>query len=147
MWVNSFQFTRIKAIINFGKTYLSYTQNGESCQVRVSKSLSVVVQIQPIITWFKIVIFCDLSFYSTATSRYGHSHVICPYCNLTTSEWSEKTKGGTKMILQLLCHLARLHQSNLKHDPKGFVMSPQLQREPNLLHLLIGLINKVWELL
>ena len=130
-------------------TYLNYTDNNKSYKVRVSEKLSKHTSYQTVIHNFKIVVCGDLSFYATVTGRDGHLHVRCPYCDLTTNEWTDYPDTGNIMTLAKLRELAVLKQSNPKYDSKGVVMLPQLDVEPSMyivpiLHLLIGLINKVW---
>ena len=53
------------------------------------------------------------------------------------------------MSLSLLHHYAEINENNPKSDSKGVVMPPLLMIEPSMyvvpiLHLLIGLVNKVW---
>ena len=53
------------------------------------------------------------------------------------------------MTLSLLQQYASINASNPKADTKGVIMNPQLLIEPKyyvvpILHLLIGLVNKVW---
>ena len=53
------------------------------------------------------------------------------------------------MTIDTLNTIAALHQSNPKSATKGVVMPPQLKIEPSmyitpLLHLMIGLEDKVW---
>ena len=133
-------------------TYLSYVQNNETMKIDLCHPPTNDIELKTVISHFKVVISGDLSFYSTATGRDGHSHVRCTYCDLTSAQWNDSSNfntTGTPMTLELLHHPANLHHSNPKADSKGVVMSPQLQVEPAmyivpLLHLLIGLVNKLW---
>ena len=133
---------------NYG-TYLCYTHNSKSYRIKLSKTSSINVRYQIIIPRFKVVISGDLSFYTTATGRDGHSHARCPYCDLSANKWSENTCIPTPMTLERLNELTSIHASNPKFNSTGVIIHPQLNMEPSMyiipiLHLLIGLFNKVW---
>ena len=131
-------------------TFLTYDHLNETKKLKLTTE---VFQIPPLI-WtvipqFRIVISGDLSFFATATGRDGRSHCRCPYCDLSQSEWKKRNTKGKTMTLDYISHLADIHKSNSKTDTKGVIMPPQLNVQPSmyivpLLHLMIGLVNKVW---
>lgn len=130
-------------------TYLKTVLQNKTVQIKIHQKPSDYTEIFTVIPQFKVVIAGDLSFYATATGRDGHSHVRCTYCDLTIASWTNKTVPGTTMTLPMLQDYAKLHQANPKSDTKGVIMPPQLLVEPKfyivpILHLLIGLVNKVW---
>ena len=105
--------------------------------------------VQTIFPSLKLVIAGDLSFFVTSTGRDGHSHCRCPYCDLSMAEWKDHSNIATPMTLELLTQSATAHHNSPKFDTKVIVMPPLLNIELSmyivpLLHLMIGLVNKVW---
>ena len=111
------------------------------------------VQVWTVIQSFKVVVAGDLSFFATSTGRDGHSHVRCVYCDSSSQSWNDNTSPApNKMTLSKLQQLAKLRSMSKcpkKIDSKGVVMYPLFNVEPEyyivpLLHLLIGVVNKLW---
>ena len=111
------------------------------------------VQVWTVIQSFKVVVAGDLSFFATSTGRDGHSHVRCVYCDSSSQSWNDNTSPApNKMTLSKLQQLAKFRSMSKcpkKIDSKGVVMYPLFNVEPEyyiipLLHLLIGVVNKLW---
>ena len=111
------------------------------------------VHIWTVIGCFKTVIAGDLSFFATSTGRDGHSHCRCAYCDGSYQSWNDETSPPPQqMTLSTLHQLATLRLNSKKPkqlDTKGVVMKPLFDIEPcfyivPLLHLLIGVVNKLW---
>ena len=80
-------------------TYLCYDIHNSTQKILLSPNSFINTQVQVIIPRFKVVIAGDLSFYDTATSSDGHSHVHCPYCDMTLSTWNDGISTGNAMTL------------------------------------------------
>ena len=111
------------------------------------------IQLWTVIQCFKVVIAGDLSFFATSTGRDGHSSVRCVYCDSSSSEWNVTLPpSANKMTLSKLNHYADIYSCSScpkKLDTKGVIMKPLFNIEPEfyivpLLHLLIGIVNKLW---
>ena len=93
----------------------------------------------------------DLSFFATSTGRDGHSSCRCVYCDSSYNQWNDPFSiSPTIMTLSRLHQLADQHRlSTTKIDTKGVIMKPLLEIDPSfyivpLLHLQIGIVNKLW---
>ena len=109
------------------------------------------VHIWTVIPRIKIVIAGDLSFFATSTGRDGHSSCRCVYCDSSYNQWNDPSSiSPTIMTLSRLHQLADQHRlSTTKIDTKGVIMKPLLEIDPSfyivpLLHLQIGIVNKLW---
>ena len=143
--------TNIHTLVTDGQLYLCYSNGGKNVSIDMKcKSESTDLPVWVVIPMFRVVIAGDLSFFATSSGRDGHSHVRCPYCDLTSSSWQPNNHStGIPMTLELLEYYAQQHHSNPKSDTKGVVMSPLIKIDPSryiipILHLLIGLVNKGW---
>ena len=141
------------------KLSLSYFNDNDRCTITLDLpedtdlEPSHPVQIWTVIQSFKVVIAGDLSFFATCTGRDGHSHCRCVYCDSSYNMWNDKSSPPpVKMTLSRLHRLAKIRSQSKqpkKLDTKGVVMAPLFQIEPKfyivpLLHLLIGVVNKLW---
>ena len=139
----------IVLFLDIRNTYLNYESHNKVFRIIVHYKPSTIYTLHTVILKFKVVIAGDLSFYTTATGHDDHSHARCPYCDLTISTWTNKTVNGTPLTLSSLHHYASLHKNNPRCDSKGVIMNPQILVEPAMyivpiLHLLIGIVNKIW---
>ena len=106
-----------------------------------------------VIQCFKVVIAGDLSFFATSTGRDGHSHCRCVYCDSSYQAWNDNNSHPpTTMTLSHLHYYADMYSKSKvpkKIDTKGVVMRPLIEIDPQryivpLLHLSIGIVNKLW---
>ena len=109
------------------------------------------MEIWTFIPRLKIVIAGDLSFFATSTGRDGHSSCRCIYCDSSYTQWNDECSiTPTIMTLPRIYQLADQHRSSTtKIDTKGVIMNPLFDMEPcyyivPLLHLQIGIVNKLW---
>ena len=109
------------------------------------------MEIWTFIPRLKIVIAGDLSFFATSTGRDGHSSCRCIYCDSSYTQWNDECSiTPTIMTLPRLYQLADQHRSSTtKIDTKGVIMNPLFDIDPcyyivPLLHLQIGIVNKLW---
>ena len=90
----------VKIVYDSNSTYLSYTPQDNEERIHICSYMDHCPKIYCIIPHLRIVVAGDLSFYMTATGRDGHSHVCCPYCNLSNSLWTNRIVKGTPMTLK-----------------------------------------------
>ena len=137
---------------------LSYSIDNEISMISIPISTKIDITIHCVYVWtviqsFKVVIAGDLSFFATSTGRDGHNHCRCNYCDSSYHSWNDVTSPTpTKMTLPLLYYYADMYTKSKvpkKINTKGVVMKPLLDVDPQsyvvpLLHLSIGIVNKLW---
>ena len=94
-----------------------------------------------------------LAFYATAMGREGCAAYRCPYCDLTSTQFSSPDSDSSieSNPLSYECPLQysdRLEDPENKLDTGGLNRAPILQEEPDhyiipLLHIMLSLVNKV----
>ena len=146
--------TDVLTFVEDCKYNLKYTTNNILTTIPLGIPASAnPVTLQLVVPSFHCVVSGDLSYFATCTGRDGHSHCRCPYCDSTPSMWNDQSSKSNLLTLSSLKRYASIHQSSTKkQDTKGVIMPPLLHLDPSryiipILHLLIGLVNKEWQIM